>query len=170
VSVMWWLLVTSLVLVTVESVSAESVRRSDDPLRADCSRRTVLPLGALMIGSVGALTGAAFLLYPPALAVLLLGTAGGVLAVTILGCGVALAPPCREHCAFIVITAAQLPRVPTLVQVVAPRALRLVAEHPLGLGTRNSGSVHARQRTDLDGVAVVLADECREVPAADIVR
>jgi hypothetical protein len=88
VSVMWWLLVTSLVLVTVESVSAESVRRSDDPLRADWSRRTVLPLGALMIGSVGALTGAAFLLYPPALAVLLLGTAGGVLAVTILGCAV----------------------------------------------------------------------------------
>jgi len=86
VSALWWLLAISLVLVTVESVSAQSGRRHGDPLRADWNRRTIGHLGTLFTGSVGAITGAAFLLYPPAAATVLLGSSGGVLAVSILWC------------------------------------------------------------------------------------
>lgn len=85
-SALWWLLVTSLVLVTVESVSAQAGRRHGDPLRADWSGRTLLHLGALISGSVGAITGGAFLLYSPAWAGLLLAGAGGFLAVTAVCC------------------------------------------------------------------------------------
>lgn len=85
-SALWWLLAISLVLLAVEWVSAAAVRRRGDPLRADWSRRTIGHLGTLITGSVGAITAAAFLLYPPAWAVLLVGGAGGVLAVSILWC------------------------------------------------------------------------------------
>lgn len=85
-SALSWLLAISLVLVTVEWFSAQSGRRHGDPLRADWSRRTIGHHGTLITGSVGAITGAAFLLYPPAAATVLLGSAGGALAVSILWC------------------------------------------------------------------------------------
>jgi len=88
VSALWWLLTASLVLIAMEWVSAAAGRGHGDPLRAEWSGRTILHLGALISGSVGAITAAAFLLYPPAWAVLLVGGVGGVLAVTILWCAV----------------------------------------------------------------------------------
>src|SRR6266511_1538122 len=58
---------------------------------------------------------------------------------------------------------------PVLVEVVAPRAARRKAEEPLGFGARDPGGVLARERTDLDLVAVVAADELGERAAADVV-